>query len=107
MNSTGNSKATGNILKDSYYKERLLKSNAASMYKTNQASSKLYAQNQFADNDSDDNDDIPQEEQELNLQRILQRFGKTSSGETYAFLDFVCTHKKLRSLKILQNYQHL
>jgi len=45
MNLTGNSKASGNILKDSYYKERLLKSNAANMFKTNNpTSSKFYMQ---------------------------------------------------------------
>ena len=34
---------TGNILKDSYYKERLLKSSAASMYKTHQLTGKLHS----------------------------------------------------------------
>jgi hypothetical protein len=32
------------------------------------------------DQEESDNDDIPQEEQELNLQKILHKFGKTSSG---------------------------
>lgn len=41
------------------------------------------------------------------MKKILQNFKKTSSGETYAFLEFICTHKKLRSIKIIQNYQHL
>lgn len=41
------------------------------------------------------------------MKKILQNFGKTSSGETYAFLEFICTHKKLRSIKTIQNYQHL
>ena len=60
MNSTGNSKASGNILKDSYYKERLLKSNAASMYKSHQATGKLYMQiNQIVDvEDTDDDEEI-------------------------------------------------
>lgn len=40
------------------------------------------------------------------MKKILQNFGKTS-GETYAFLEFICTHKKLRSIKTIQNYQHL
>ena len=106
LNTTNQSKASGNILKDSYYKERLLKSNAASMYKTSLGATKTYMQNNV-DHDESDNDDIPQEEQEMDLQKLLQRFGKTSSGETYAFLEFVCTHKKLKSLKILKNYQHL
>jgi hypothetical protein len=79
LNTTGQSKTTGNILKDSYYKERLLKSNAASMYKTNLNASKSYVQTAY-DQEESDNDDIPQEEQELNLQKILQKFGKTSSG---------------------------
>jgi hypothetical protein len=35
------SNAGGNILKDSYYKERLLKSSAASMYKTHQLTGKI------------------------------------------------------------------
>lgn len=41
------------------------------------------------------------------MERILQRFGKTSNGSSYAFLDFICTHKKLKSLKILKNYKHI
>ena len=49
------------------------------MYKTNLNATKSYMNN-IVDPDESDNDDIPQEEQELNLQKILQRFGKTSSG---------------------------
>ena len=41
---------TGNILKDSYYKERLMNSSAASMYNTKSG----YINKQ--DSDSDDND---------------------------------------------------
>ncbi len=44
LNTTGQSKTTGNILKDSYYKERLLKSNAANMYRTSLNASKPYPQ---------------------------------------------------------------
>ncbi len=55
------------------------------MYKTSLGATKSYMQN-HVDHDESDNDDIPQEEQELNLQKLLQKFGKTSNGDTYAFL---------------------
>lgn len=52
MNSTGKSKASGNILKDSYYKERLLKSSAANMFKTyNPTSTKFYMPQNKIDHD--------------------------------------------------------
>jgi hypothetical protein len=55
------------------------------MYKTSLGATKSYMQNQ-ADHEDSDNDDIPQEEQEINMQKSLQKFSKTSNGETYAFL---------------------
>jgi Leucine-rich repeat (LRR) protein len=41
------------------------------------------------------------------MKKILHNFSKTSNGETYAFLEYTCTHKKLRTLKTICNYQHL
>ncbi len=48
--------AAGNILKDSYYKERLLKSSAASMYKTNQLTGKMFSKD--VDESDDDEDHL-------------------------------------------------
>jgi hypothetical protein len=35
------------------------------------------------------------------MKKVLHRFAKTAQGTGYAFLDFICTHKKLTSLKVI------
>ena len=90
----------GNTLKDSFYKERLIKSSANSMYNTFNKSS------QPQDRDSDD--ELPEnitkisiEEEALIMKDHLKNFGKTSSGSSYAFLTFDCTHKMLKSINVM------
>lgn len=58
MDYTGNNDAGGggSILKDSYYKERLLNSNAANMYKSHQKTGMLYSQKSKG-GDVDESDD--------------------------------------------------
>jgi hypothetical protein len=35
------------------------------------------------------------------MKKVLHKFSKTAHGSGYAFLDFICTHKKLTSLKVI------
>lgn len=99
MNRTVNGK-DGNTLKDSFYKERLIKSSANSMYNT---FTRTFNRNQ---NDSDD--DLPEnrtmitaEEESIDMKNHLKDFSKTSEGPGYAFLKFECTHKMLKSINVV------
>lgn len=88
----------GNTLKDSFYKERLMRSSANSMYATFNRTGK-------DGNDSDD--ELPEnmtkmttEEESLDMRNHLKEFRKTSESAGYAFLKFECTYKKLQSINV-------
>ena len=89
----------GNTLKDSFYKERLIKSSANSMYGTFNRTMRPNAE--------DSDDDLPEnmtkmtvEEEAMDMKNHLKNFKKTSEGSGYAFVKFECTHKLLRSINV-------
>jgi hypothetical protein len=83
----------GNILKDSFYKERLARTSKKliNAHTTNFAPP--------PEEDSETETATP-EELQIDPQEHLTDFGKTSDGSTFAFLSFVCTHKRLPALRV-------
>lgn len=86
----------GNILKDSFYKERLARTsgNIVNAHTTNH-----FPQQNQEDSDTDAQVITPEEEQ-LDFQQLLSRFGKTADGASFAFLELQCTHKRLTALHV-------
>lgn len=86
----------GNILKDSFYKERLARTsgNIINAHTTNH-----FPQQQQEDSDTDAQV-ITTEEEQLDFQQLLSGFGKTADGASFAFRELQCTHKRLTALHV-------
>ena len=88
----------GNILKDSFYKERLARTsgNIINAHTTNH-----FAPVQNNEDSDTDAQVISPEEEQLDFQQLLSGFGKTADGASFAFRELQCTHKRLTAIHVL------
>jgi hypothetical protein len=88
--------AKGNILKDSFYKERLARTSNHIIkgYTTN------FAPTTVEEESDTDAIVISPEEELLDIKTHLADFGRTACGSTFAFREAAITHKRLPALHV-------
>lgn len=88
--------AKGNILKDSFYKERLARTSNHIIkgHTTN------FAGGAVEEESDTDAVVISAEEEQIDFKQHLSDFGRSASGETFAFREISITHKRLPALHV-------
>lgn len=87
--------ATESIIKDSFYKERLLQTSFQAPSENIESDSHKYPCESYR----------PISEEVL--KKSLENFGKCAAGHNYAYLGFRCNYQDIESLSSLANFTYL